>query len=381
MVLNANKKHGCENDEFARKTIMKKILIICNTYYQVIEMIQLRLTLFKDDMVTSVISDCSNNAENVSNRLKDIKIFNDSYFVKRKAMLARKKLFLDKVKSVPMFIFGKGSVWDEMPFDNFDEMIFFNQDDDIFVLYAKLYERNQNLQVSRFEESIYSYESGRWAALKYSIAQAFRKLIGKKSLEEAYRNFYCYFPELYHGNMIPIKIPAISANGRLPDILNTIFDLHIQENAYSYRYIFFSSTGDIEGGKPIGELDLIKDVARLVGNDNLLVKVHPRDNVDRFIKEGLHVDINSNVPWEIIQLGRDFSHHIFLSVNSTSVITVTLLQENPPTVFYMYKLCNINANMSIKSSLNSLEGIIHGNFMKHRKTRILVAEKLEDILD
>lgn len=371
---------GCEKDDIERRTTMKKILIICNTYYQVIEMVQLRLTLFKDDMVVSVISDCSNNAENVFNRLRDIKVFDGCYFVKRKAVLARKKTLLDKVKSIPTFIFGKGSIWDEIPLGNFDEIIFYNQDDDMFVLFAKLYERNQNLLISRFEESIYSYESGRWTAVKYSVAQAFRKLMGKKNLEEAYKNFYCFFPELYHGNMNPVEIPAISANSRLPDILNTAFNLCIEDNAYNYKYIFFSSVGDFEGGRPIGEIALIKDIAELVGNDNLLVKVHPRDDTSRFIKEGLHVDTHSNVPWEIIQLGRDFSNHIFLSVNSTSVMTVTLLQDNPPTVFYLYKLCDLNGNVSIESTLNSLEDIVLGNFMKHRRARIHVAERLEDIL-
>lgn len=359
---------------------MRNILFISNTYYQVIEMIQMKLTLFKEAKATAIISDCSNNAEKVLNRLKATGIFDQCYFIRVKEQLHRKKTSLDKIRQIPMFISGNGDVWDALQLGCYDEIIYYNQDDIIFSIYAKLYRENPNLKVSRFEESIYSYDSGSWTALKYTAAQVVRKLLGRKNLEEAYSNFYCYFPELYHGDMDVVPVPAISEEHGLADILTKVFDLHFKQDDYKYKYIYFSSVYDFEGNKPIGELDLVKRIAEVVGNDNLLVKVHPRDDAGRFTDTGLNVDTHSNVPWEAIQLGMDFSQHIFLSVNSSSVISATLLQDNPPKVFYMYDLCDIESNSAARKGIESLKRVVFSQFLNDRKNQICVAKKLEDIL-
>ena len=56
--------------------INMKRLFICNTYYQLIIAIQLKLTLFKEDEVSVWISDCSVNSETVADRLNETNIFN-----------------------------------------------------------------------------------------------------------------------------------------------------------------------------------------------------------------------------------------------------------------------------------------------------------------
>lgn len=360
---------------------MKNILFVSHTYYQVITMIQMRLTLFKDAKTTAIISDSSNNAEKVFNRLKAMSIFEKCYFIKIKEELFRKKTSLDKIRQIPMFVSGNGDIWDSLPLGYYDEIIYYNQDEIIFSLYAKLYRENQNLKVSRFEEGIFSYGFGTWPSLKCTIAQVIRKVLGRKNLEEAYSNYYCYYPELYHGTMAVIPIPSISEDNGLSNILQKVFNLNFNQDDYRYRYIYFSSTLGSEGKNPIGELELVKRIAELVGNDNLLVKVHPRDDASRFIDAGMNVDIHSNVPWEAIQMGMDFSQHVFLSITSNSAITMTLLQDKPPKVFYMYKLCNTGANSHLQKCIESVESVIFDEFMNDKKIQVYVAKKLEDILN
>ena len=62
-------------------------LIICDTYAQLIEAIQMKITLFKDDIVDIRISDHSVGAEMVSDRLQKLNIFNNVYFVKTKKFI------------------------------------------------------------------------------------------------------------------------------------------------------------------------------------------------------------------------------------------------------------------------------------------------------
>lgn len=59
---------------------MKKDIIICNTYFQLIEAIQLKNTLFLHESVTVVFSDHSRNAENIIKQIKSLDIFEQCFF-------------------------------------------------------------------------------------------------------------------------------------------------------------------------------------------------------------------------------------------------------------------------------------------------------------
>jgi len=107
----------------------------------------------------------------------------------------------------------------------------------------------------------------------------------------------------------PVQIPKIEADEKTAQVLSKLF--HTSTAVYPQKYIFFSSVFDFEGGAPVGELNVIKQVAALIGNENLIVKVHPRDSIDRFVSAGLNVDNNSAIPWEAIQLGRVFFRSLF----------------------------------------------------------------------
>ena len=74
--------------------------------------------------------------------------------------------------------------------------------------------------------------------------------------------------------------------------------------------------------------------------DNLLIKVHPRDNTGEFEKSGLNVYPGSDVPWEAIQLNYDFSNHVFLTCTSNSILSVDVMLEKGPEVYFLYNLCN-----------------------------------------
>ena len=121
-------------------------------------------------------------------------------------------------------------------------------------------------------------------------------------------------------------------------------------------------------------------MASLVGKNNLLIKIHPRDYRTIYADHGFNVDENSAVPWEAIQLAGDFSEKIFLTVNSGSVLAGSFMSKKPVRTFYMYKLCNINENVSCKKNARDIENLLKNEDMKAILQKVNVAEKLEDIL-
>ena len=90
---------------------------------------------------------------------------------------------------------------------------------------------------------------------------------------ESTKKVYCLYPDLYFGKLLVEKIPAIKTDSELINILKKVFNVDIDKKSYKEKYIYFSSICDFEGGKPIGEFELIKNIAHLVGKDNLLIKI------------------------------------------------------------------------------------------------------------
>ena len=359
---------------------MRKILCVCNTYFQLIEAIQLKNVLFSKDSVTVAFSNLSRNAGQIIDRLSTLKVFNSCYLWQcREQMNLQSSNRKENLSVTIKEIVGNGGFGNPFESDFYDDLIYYNQFDNLKVVFAELYEKNPQIKVSRFEEGIFSYADGEYLAKKDKIVNPLRKILGKKTLLECQHNFYCFYPELYKGHLNPVQIPKIEADGKTAQVLSKLF--HTSTAVYPQKYIFFSSVFDFEGGAPVGELNVIKQVAALIGNENLIVKVHPRDSIDRFVSAGLNVDNNSAIPWEAIQLGRDFSNHIFLTVNSGSVLSVSMLQEKKPKIHFLYKLCDLCGNPAASVNTRKISEILSETCLKDKLSDVDAPESLDAILD
>ena len=135
--------------------------------------------------------------------------------------------------------------------------------------------------------------------------------------------------------------------------------------------------GDFEGGVPIGEYAVVEQVARLVGKDNLLIKQHPRDPRTLYRDNGFHVDDNSAVPWEAIQLSMDFHDHVLLTATSTAPLS----SYNAPAVCYLYPLCSVSQNSAVHGAVSTLERLLREPSIAGKLRRVHVIRKIEEILD
>lgn len=360
---------------------MKRIVCICNTYFQLLACIQLKLTLFRNESVTLILSDHSNNAEEVFKNINRRKLFEDCYYIKTKRSSKEMRNLKYRIRTINSFISGNSKLWIELGLGTQDEIMYFNSTNEIYSLFSYLYEKNNEIKVSRFEEGVLSYNLNGYSKKKNFVMSIIRGMMKKSTLRDRCTNFYCFYPQFYNGELNVVQIPEIQANGEMGDILSDIFEIDEVGTAYDSKYIYFSSVYDFEGGEPIGELELIEQIAELVGRNNLLVKVHPRDDISRFKKRGLRVDNNSNIPWEVIQLKHDFSKHVFITANSTSVLSVSLLQKNSPKIFYVHNLCNTDGNPTAQKTISEINKIVSSSFVKDREIDVKIACRIEDLLE
>ena len=287
------------------------------------------------------------------------------------------RLRFQKIPHVIRFYFYKKQINNLF----FDEMIVSNYDMRMYSVFAILSQYNLKLKLSRYEEGILSYSMELLFTPIRRMIGYLRKLQGKAVIEDAFSNFYCFYPSLYHEYLHAEGIPLIKRESDLKAVLQNIFEIHENNLQYTQKYIFFTSVYDFEGGEPIGEYELACRIADLVGKENMLIKTHPRDKRTVYTDNGFNVDKNSAIPWEVIQLSRDFSDNVFLTVNSGSVLAGSFMSEKAIKTFYMYKLCNITKNTACQKNAADIKALLDDKNMKDILAEVFIADRIEDILD
>lgn len=251
---------------------MRKVLFYCNTYFQMIVAMRLCGTLCREASATLLLSDDSRNAGDIYRRLEKEKMFDKVLLVKSRRLNQGQYSITEKLRDVKDAVSGDISRYAELPEHGvYDEFFYYNVNLFTLMLFAWLLKSNNKLTCSRFEEGILSYnrifEDGSFRIIckRMKLVYFIRKLMGRKWLPEHVSRFYCFYPEHYKGNLQPVKIPVIlNKDEELKMMLSRVFCLNADKLSYPKRYIFFASTGDFEGGKPIGEVALAKRIAASV---------------------------------------------------------------------------------------------------------------------
>ena len=83
-------------------------------------------------------------------------------------------------------------------------------------------------------------------------------------------------------------------------------------------------------------------IAEKVGKENIVVKLHPRRNVDRFSDKGIKVSKSTGIPWEAFLLTNDFKDKVVLTISSSAAFSSRLYFDmNIPTIM-LYKITGPN---------------------------------------
>ena len=141
---------------------MKRVLIICNTYYQLIVAIKIKETVLRNESVTLMLSDHSNGAKQVSNRLKKLNFFNEVFFVENKGII-EKRTYKERIDDFFSISFGSNNRYGyyikDVKNTYFEEIISFNYNIDIYGLYSILSKKINILNIHNSEREYYLIEA------------------------------------------------------------------------------------------------------------------------------------------------------------------------------------------------------------------------------
>ena len=315
----------------------KKILILVNTYFQIMTAVKLKNTKYVNDKVDIIISDHSVDSEKIYNRIIESKIFNKAYYFKSKEDKSKrniKKLY----ENFCFLLFPDKSLKkNSIVLDNYDEFIFYNINKFTVLLYDSLYKKNKNLKLIRFEEGYISYlhlNSG--LSKEYN---SMRKLLCKANFLNNITLNYLYNLDLLIYEPVG-KIEKIDnldrSDKKTINEINKIFDYNSNINKiYNKKYIFFEESFFCDK-KGVDDFKLILDIAKIVSKENLLIKLHPRNKINRFEKYGIATNKTIGIPWELIQMNDDFSDKVLLTISSGSVLASKLYFNDNIKTFLLF---------------------------------------------
>lgn len=368
--------------------MMKNIMCICNTYYQLFMILQMKLKLWNNDNVTLIISDHVKNSKSIVDNINLLSIFKRVIYIETLKIDYKKNTNLNLIREVLEASIGHSKCIKKIFLEDeiYDEFFYYNYNVSTCLIFNILIKQNNKMICSRYEEGLLGYMSlnnlkmSNTGRLKY--ISWIRKIMNKKQLKNVTENYYCMYPTLYQGKYKVKKIPKIDIGDEyFKCLIRKIFNLEKKNIYCKQKYIFFTSVCDFEGGEPIKEVLLIEKIAKLVGKDNLLIKMHPRDRKNDFKKYGYIVDENSNLPWEAICINYNFNDKVFLTTVSGSLLFAATALSTGPKIYYLYKMCNTANNITAKNSIKSIEECLSSSSKRKIFSNICVADKLEDILN
>ena len=317
---------------------MKK-LIICNNVYQILVALWIVHTSDRSESWDAIVSDHMNNSERVAQRMRECSLFENVYHVRTLALI-KNQVSHDVITRIVNAVFPMrelreygdiSPVYSDVYFANFDN---FSQ-----VLYNALIHKNSDLKLHVFEEGLASYSS---------FARYYTELNGyygeRNSGIRKYLHKYVYRTRLIPGNLSEFlafnpQLIQWDPECRIREmekidcqdlafrkIVNGVFSFDPSVQEYDKKYIFFEESFFAEGSE-VNDVELIEQLAQRVGKENMMVKIHPRNPVNRFKQRGYKTNRNTAIPWEVVVMNADdISDKILVTVASSCIL-------NPIIVF------------------------------------------------
>lgn len=316
---------------------MREILVTCYTDTQVLVAVQMCLTIFMNDEVDIIIFDHFKSSKMIYNNLSPISLFrnvvfyqsnNNDYHQSNLRDVADILRFKSMNKEKCLFSLGLSNRYDEIVFHNFTYFT--------YILFDYYRSHVTDIRFSCMEEGILSYNQHLNIGKRVKILNWMN---GKENnIFSKIDKYYCFCPSFkkktYEKEII--EIPGIKNNRDVfLSIINQIYEFktfHVKE-----KYIFFGNSMHIDKTCD-QEPNIIKQVVDRVGRENLIVKIHPREESDIYQNIGAKIMENAYCPWEVYYLNCDFESHIFLSTVSNAFLNAFVLKDNNAKGIFLFPM-------------------------------------------
>ncbi|AEE17063.1 hypothetical protein Trebr_1640 [Treponema brennaborense DSM 12168] len=308
----------------------KRILCICNTPLQLLNMINVISSDYQNEkrdlLITDEIRNCEILIENIrkSNFFENVYLVNEDY----KTTVFLQKNLLCKIYELNKYRKRLKAQYDTK---KIYDRIFFGGKNWLNNFVAKQIRKNKKCEFAWIDEGTASYSTHglfwkkNWfqkVLFRLNPNQLLKELFGINYLINKVNFQYLYRPEIadYEVPFPRKQISLLNSNSDNALLFKQIFGC-TENNFIKEKYIYFDGAGDADGLYG-NDKELLALVAECVGKENLLVKVHPRSSIEYYIQNGYHINTNLSIPWEIYCLEPEqLNNKVLISIFSTAIVS------------------------------------------------------------
>lgn len=307
---------------------MSNNLILCNSVYQVFVALWLKHNMLSEENSDIIISDHMNGYDLIAESIKKTGLFKTVYTVKSKHFVFGSYEYSSQLQKFFYRTFPKKELYKFIKLKTkYDSFYFSNLDEFSELIYDVLKRRNNKMKVNIYTDGIstqsklfegYYNDTDIPKTKKYKF---FALISGKKYIYGNINKFLVFEPDLmeWDPKCKVVKINPVSKDETFLNIVNQVFEYENIEDEYNEKYIFFEESFYADSGY-MEDVELIEKLAEIVGKENLLIKIHPRNPKNRFKELGYKTNKNTSVPWEVIAMNIDLSDKKLISIASSSIL-------------------------------------------------------------
>lgn len=325
----------------------KKIVFHCCTVYQLIVAIQVKCVFYSSYWSELIISKSTPNSNIIAKRLCDVF---DSVVVADNETLdwnAPKMMSWYYIKKRLPKLLESSNIKEN---DVVDEYLFAGLGGFSNAIGQWLMHEHGCKNIAMFEEGASSYSRiyEHAICMRRKNPSIIKNLYYKcfPHVLSVFKKFYFFDQNLclWDTQSKVIEIPSLlETKSIINPILNKVFSVKECRDSYDRDVIFFEESY-YNDGILTGDVELVENLAKIYGKDNIIVKVHPRNKENRFKKLGYTTNVDLTIPWEAIALNIEgMENKTLVTMTSTALISTYLcIKSNAKLIFYTSKLNSQN---------------------------------------
>ncbi len=139
-----------------------------------------------------------------------------------------------------------------------------------------------------------------------------------------------------------VKMPDIKNNNE--DIKKITLMVYGKPSLPKERFIYFDSPG-FDQKEDYCSIDILEEIAKIVGKENIIVKYHPRTKSDRYAARGFKVMTATSPLWEANCFDAELSDKVFLSDMSTAALNCYNIFGIKSRIINLHRLNTMSKNL------------------------------------
>lgn len=380
-----------------------KIMMVADSAFELLCTIQLRCTLLKYKDTSLIITDQNSNSEILFRNLKKSDLFTNVFHAKAKNFpkcLLNTQQEIDEISKNPDLYrkLCQDYISNEL-FKGINQKydLFISSEEDIFSrsVYWKLKKDNRNIKAALLGEGLATYSAYHNVTSRTIISNPKYSF---KDFSTDYQIVFMMRKDLFHDNTkIAVEYPDFSeVSSDTLEKINQIMGYKPGKQHVSDKIIYFEESFVTDGGKT-DDVTLVQYLVNHYGKKNVMVKCHPRSQVDRFANTKVGKIENSYIPWEVTLMNGDCENSILMASYSGSIMNPIIFNigdtdaksialfnllhidadiinsdEGKPTYALFRQIMQSNSRFLIPSSYDQLQSYIDSELQRRNiKTRII----------